>query len=246
MADDVKTRRRYVSRRRDEQAARTRQDILSAAGSLFRERGYGATSMPRIAAEAGVVVETIYRIFGSKAGLFRAVMDAVLAGGASRADIPVEERPVIRAVIDETDPRRQIELYTATQPGIHRRAGPLLRALRGGVASDPELRALWDEMETWRLDGQGRFVEMLARRGRLRHGLSVEGARDVLWTLCSLAVHDLLVIERGWTSKRYQAWLTAALIRELLPDDPAHRTARPGAATGKQGLRGARKPDHEP
>ena len=221
MSEDVKTRRRYVSRRRQEQAARTRQDILSAAGGLFREQGYGATSMPRIAAEAGVVVETIYRIFGSKAGLFRSVMEAVLAGGASRAEVPVEERPAIRAVIDEPDPRRQIELYTATHRGIHRRAGPLLRALRGGVASDPELRALWDEMEAWRLEGQGRFVDMLARRGRLRQGLSVDDARDVLWTLCSLAVHDLLVVERGWTSGQFQAWLTAALTRELLPDTPA-------------------------
>jgi AcrR family transcriptional regulator len=221
MTEDVKTRRRYVSRRREEQAARTRQDILAAAGALFREQGYGATSMPRIAAEAGVVVETIYRIFGSKAGLFRSVMEAVLAGGASRAEVPIEERPAIRAVIDEPDPRRQIELYAATQPGIQRRAGPLLRALVGGMAGDPELKALWDEMEAWRLEGQGRFVEMLARRGRLRPGLSVDDARDVLWTLCSLAVHDLLVVERGWTAEQYQAWLTAALTRELLPDNPA-------------------------
>jgi AcrR family transcriptional regulator len=218
MTEDVNTPRRYVSRRREEQAARTRQDILAAGGSLFREQGYSATSMARIAAEAGVVVETIYRIFGSKAGLFRSVMEAVLAGGASRAEVPVEERPAIRAVIDEPDPRRQIALYAATQPGIHRRAGPLLRALRGGVASDPELKALWDEMEAWRLEGQGRFVEMLANRGRLRQGLSVDEARDVLWTLCSLAVYDLLVIERAWTDERYQAWLTAALTRELLPE----------------------------
>ncbi len=221
MTEDVKTRRRYVSRRREEQAARTRQDILAAAGALFREQGYGATSMPRIAADAGVVVETIYRIFGSKSGLFRSVMEAVLAGGASRAEVPVEERPAIRAVIDEPDPRRQIDLYSATQPGIHRRAGPLLRALAGGMAGDPELRALWEETEAWRLEGQGRFVEMLASRGRLRPGLSVDVARDVLWTLCSLAVHDLLVVERGWTSGQYQAWLTAALTRELLPDTPA-------------------------
>ena len=76
-------------------------------------------------------------------------------------------------------------------------------------------------MEAWRLEGQGRFVEMLARRGRLRPGLSVDDARDVLWTLCSLAVHDLLVVEREWTSGQYTAWLTAALTRELLPDNPA-------------------------
>lgn len=219
MSEVVKTRRRYESRRRQEQAAQTRGDILAAAGKLFRDRGYGATSMPLIATESGVVVETVYRAFGSKAGLFRAVMEAVLAGGATRADVPVEERPAIRAVIEEPDPQRQIGLYVATQPGIHRRSGPLLRALLGAVDTDPDLKALWGEMEAWRLEGQGRFVGMLAERGRLRPGLSFEEARDILWTLCSLAVHDLLVVARGWTSERYQEWLTAALTRELLPDD---------------------------
>ncbi|HEU4920313.1 MAG TPA: helix-turn-helix domain-containing protein, partial [Candidatus Limnocylindrales bacterium] len=124
MKGDVKSPRRYESRRRREQAAQTRSDILAAAGALFRERGYAGTSMPLIAAEAGVVVETVYRAFGSKSGLFRAVMEAVLAGGSSRAEVPVEDRPAIRAVIDEPDPRRQVALYVATQPGIHRRAGP--------------------------------------------------------------------------------------------------------------------------
>jgi hypothetical protein len=76
-------------------------------------------------------------------------------------------------------------------------------------------------MEAWRLAGQGRFVAMLAGKGALRAGLSVEEARDVVWTLCSLEVHDLLVVERGWTSERYQEWLATALTRVLLPDDRA-------------------------
>jgi AcrR family transcriptional regulator len=221
MTDKVKPRRQYDSRRRREQAAETRQDILAAAGTLFRERGYSGTSMTQIATEAGVVVETIYRGFGSKRALFRAVMEAVLAGGTARGDVPVEERPAVRAIIDEPDPRRQIALYVATQPGIHRRSGPLLRALRDGMSSDLELRTVWDEMEAWRLEGQGRFVAMLAGKGALRVGLSVEEARDVVWTLCSLAVHDLLVVERGWTSERYREWLASALACALLPDGRA-------------------------
>jgi AcrR family transcriptional regulator len=217
MSEAVKPRRPYESRRRQEQAAQTRRDIVTAAGTLFRERGYSATSMPDIAAEAGVVVETVYRAFGSKAGLFRAVIEAVLAGGGARADVPVEERPAIRAMIEEPDPRRQIELYAATQPGIHRRSGPLFRALSGAAATNPELKVLWDEMEAWRLQGQGRFVGMLAERGVLEPGVSVEQARDLVWTLCSLAVHDLLVVERGWTAEDYQDWLASALTCAVLP-----------------------------
>lgn len=215
MAESVKPRRRYQSPRRAAQAAQTRRDIVTAAGLLFRERGYGVP-LADIASEAGVVVETVYRIFGSKAALFRAAVEALLAGGVGRAGIPVEGRPAIRAIRDEPDPRKQVAGYAATQPGIHRRAGPLLRALRDARGSDPELRRLWDEMEAWRLDGQGRFVRMLADRGALRRDLTVDEGIDIAWTLCSLAVYDSLVLGRGWGDERYQAWLTDALARELL------------------------------
>lgn len=218
MTENVKPRRRYRSTIRAEQSAQIRRNIVTTAGTLFRDRGYVAVTMPVIAGEAGVGVETIYRAFGSKAGLFKAVIDAAVAGGTARAEVPVEDRPAIRAVIQEAEPRRQVERYAATQPGIHRRSGPLLRALSGAAATDPELRALWDEIEASRLAGQGRFVGMLAERGALRPGLTVEAGRDGLWTLCSLSVHDMLVVTRRWSSDRYEAWLAARLIGLLLVD----------------------------
>ena len=217
MVDPVKTRRRYNSTRRRQQAEQTRRDIVTAAGRLFRAGGY-QVPMTAVAVEAGVVVETVYRVFGSKAGLIRAVVEALLAGGAARAERPVEERPAIRAVIDEQDPRRRIDRWAATQPGIHRRAGPLLRAVRAGAASDPELARLWAELEAWRLEGQGRLVERLSAEGALRPDRSGAGGRDILFTLSSLSVHDLLVLDRGWTAAEYEAWLAEALARELLAE----------------------------
>ena len=218
MTDDVKpqVKRAYRSTKRAEQVAQTRRDIIATAGVLFREHGYAGVSMPAIAAEAGVAVETIYRAFGNKAGLFSAVVDAAVAGGASRAEVPVTERPSIRAIADEPDPRRQVELYAATQPGIHRRAGPLLRVLRDAAPNDPELETLWRTIEDGRRFGQGGFVAMLAGRGVLRPGLSVEEGRDGLWTLTSLAVWDMLVGACGWTVERYERWLADRLIDLLL------------------------------
>jgi AcrR family transcriptional regulator len=217
MIEDVKPlRRAYRSTRRAEQVAHTRREILASSGTLFRAHGYTAVSMPVIAQEAGVAVETIYRAFGSKAGLFKAVIDAAVAGGSSRATVPVEERPAIRALIEEPDPRRQVALYAATQPGIHRRSGPLLRALSGAAATDPELDALWSEIEASRLEGQGRFVGMLASRGALRPGLSIDEGRDGLWALCSIAVYDMLVETLGWNIERYERWLADRLIDLLL------------------------------
>jgi hypothetical protein len=48
------------------------------------------------------------------------------------------------------------------------------------------------------------------------HGLIFP--RNVIWTLCSLAVHDLLVMKLGCATSRYEAWLAGALVRELLAD----------------------------
>ena len=87
MTDPVKPRRAYRSTRRAELVAQTRRDIVMSAGQAFRERGYVGVTMPSIADAAGVGVETIYRAFGSKAGLFKAVIDAAVAGGPSRAEV---------------------------------------------------------------------------------------------------------------------------------------------------------------
>jgi AcrR family transcriptional regulator len=213
---DVKPRRRYDVRRRQAQAARTRQEILAAARTLFEQHGYAGATMTTIAQAAEVVVETIYRAFGSKAGLFKAVIRAAVAGGAARAEVPVEQRPAIQAVIAEHDPRRQLALYAATQPGIHARSGPLLRVLIEGARTDPELAQVWHELEAERLAGMLRFAQLLAQRGVLRPDLTAEEARDTLWTLNSLAVHDLLVVQRGWSAERYREWLAATLAAALL------------------------------
>ena len=65
MTEEVKPRRAYRSTKRAEQVAQTRRDILATAGALFRARGYTGVSMPTVASESGVAVETIYRAFGS-------------------------------------------------------------------------------------------------------------------------------------------------------------------------------------
>jgi AcrR family transcriptional regulator len=163
-------------------------------------------------------VERIYRAFGSKAALFKAVVEAAVAGGAARAEIPPDGRPAIQAVVAETNPRRQLECCAATQPGIHARMGPLLRVLAEAAAADPELGETARQSEGERLAGVGRFAQLLADRGALRPGLDVDQARDVLWTLNSHAIHELLVVQRGWSPERYRDWLADALARVLLRD----------------------------
>jgi AcrR family transcriptional regulator len=209
-------KRAYKSDRRRQQAAATRRDIISAARRLFERGGYVSTTMNSVAAEAGVAVETIYRSFGGKAGLIEAVVDAAVAGGAERAERAVEDRPAIRNVIEEPDPRRKLELYAATQPGIHQRSAPLLRALRAGASTDPALGEVLARLENQRLEGLGRFAQHLHDSGALREDLSVEEARDLIWTINSQVVFDLIVVERGWPPERYENWIASMMARSLL------------------------------
>jgi AcrR family transcriptional regulator len=212
----VKPRRRYDSNLRRAQAAQTREVIVAAALDVFLDQGYLGTTIAAIAEAAGVAVETIYRAFGGKAALFKSVVEAAVAGGVARATVPVEQRPAIKAMIEEQDPRRLLERHAATQPGIHVRAGPLYRVLKEAAAGEPELEQVWAQLEAQRLDGMTRIARLLSDRGALRPGLSLREAADMLWTINSLAVYDLLVVQRGWPPQRYRDWIAATNAQAIL------------------------------
>jgi AcrR family transcriptional regulator len=209
-------RRPYDSPRRRAQAARTRRDIIDAARTLFEANGYAGTTLAAVASQAEVVVETIYRSFDGKAGLLEEVIQAAVAGGADRAEVPVTERPAIRAVIEEPDARKKIALHSATQPGIHARSGPLLRALREAAAADESLHQVHERLEEQRLNGMYQYAQDLVETGQTRKGLSQDEIRDVLWTITSIEVHDRLVIQRRWSADKYVEWLTDTIVRLLL------------------------------
>ncbi|MCW2632131.1 MAG: hypothetical protein JWR88_1093 [Pseudonocardia sp.] len=218
MSETARPRRRYDAPKRREQVAHTRAKIIDAAQRVFLERGYAGATIPRIAAEAGVAVETVYRSAAGKAGLLAAAVQAALAGGAERAEVPVEERPGISRVIKEIDPRRQLAAYAATQPGVWSRVGPLLRVLDAAATTDAALVELRQQHADQRLAGMRRFAELLAERGALRGELTAERAAEVLWTLCAQANYDSLVTARGWTHEQYRDWLADMLAAALLPN----------------------------
>lgn len=58
--------------RRSRDAARTREQIVTAARRVFSEKGYETATVRQIAIEAGVAANLITRYFGGKAGLFHA------------------------------------------------------------------------------------------------------------------------------------------------------------------------------
>ena len=216
MSDHARPRRRYDATLRAERAAGTRERILDAAHRVFVQRGYAGATVPSIAEAAGVAVETVYRAAPGKAGLLAAVVERALAGGSDNAALEVEARPGIRRVVEAEDPVHKLQLYAATQPGVYRRAGAILRVLDEATPSTPELAALRDGYAKRRLAGSRHLLSQLADRGALRPGLSPERAADMLVTVCSRANYDSLVIERGWSPRAYQDWVADTLVRTIL------------------------------
>ena len=77
---------------------RKRADIVAAAERLLLEGGYGATSMDRIAAEAGASKRTVYNHFPSKEDLFRAVVEGMYDTLHGAENTPQPGRPAAEAL----------------------------------------------------------------------------------------------------------------------------------------------------
>ena len=215
MTESADATRRYESPRRREQAAATRRDILAAAQRLFEQRGYPATTMAAVADEAGVALKTVYVAFVTKSGLLRAVWDLLLKG--DQDDAPVAARQGYRAMLEEPDPGRQLQLVAANSRAVKERAGALMNVIRSSAAVDPDLRALWDLIQRDFHANQRAIVETLHAKRALRPALDVDRAADILWTLNHPDVWQLLVRERAWTPEQHEAWLAETLCEQLLP-----------------------------
>ncbi len=214
MAKTVKRTRPYDSPRRREQAAATRRAILEAAQTLFERDGYAATSMPSIAAEAGVALKTVYVAFETKANLLTALWNARL--GEDEETVPVFERAWYRGLVEEPDPGCKLRILATQAREVKTRSGDLLEVIRNAAAADAEIAVLWREIQAKLLDVQRSIVEQLVESKALTSVLDVGTATDILWTLNHPSVWRLLVRERGWTAERYELWLGDAFCAQLL------------------------------
>jgi AcrR family transcriptional regulator len=214
MSSPVKPRRRYDSSRRQEQARHNRRAVLQAAHQLFLERGFAATTMPDIAAAAGVSVQTVYKAFGNKTRLAKTVFDVAIAGDDE--PIPMLQRASLSRARDEPDARTKLRLYGEFLAETAPRHVSVQLVIRDAATSDPEARAVWAQLQAERLKGMTLFARALHEDGHLRPGVSANEARDVLWTYNSAELFQLLVLERGWPPKRYGRWVADALICALL------------------------------
>lgn len=191
-----------------------RAAVVEAARTLFLERGYGATTVEAISAHSDVPPATVYRLFSSKRGILKALLDVSIAGDDEA--VPLADRPPVRSLLADPDPRNRVAGFVAIAAQVNSRTAGIYRILVSADASDPDAATVLDDLTCQRQEGQGRLARSLARAGALRPGLRARDAGDIVHALMSPEVYGLLVVDRGWSPERYERWLTETLVDQLL------------------------------
>jgi AcrR family transcriptional regulator len=206
-----KKRRSYDATGRQQRARSQHDAALNRAQQLFLERGYTATTVESIAQAAGVSTASVYKTYGGKVGLVRELCERALRGHGT---VPAQARSDILRVGD--DPRAVVSGWSALASEVSPRVSPLALLLRTAAESDPEAATLYAEISHARLDRMAENARYLADSGHLRPDVAVEEARDVLWLCTSPEFYDLMVLQRGWSPKRFTQLVDDTITGSLL------------------------------
>src|SRR5438034_288258 len=112
-----------------------RRAVVEAARTLFFERGYAATTIEAISDQADVPSATVYRLFSSKVGILKALLDTSIAGDDQ--PVAVQERPDVASLSDEPDAHKLLAGFAGVTTAINRRTNDVYRVLVSAAGSDP-------------------------------------------------------------------------------------------------------------
>ena len=201
---------------RQARTRRTRAAVVEAARELFLERGYAASTIEAISDRSDTPQPTVYRLFSSKLGILKALLNVSVAGDDEA--IPMLDRPQVRALLSDDDPKRQLQGFAALVRDVMDRAGAVHRIVADAARSDEDASSLLAEIARQRHEGQRRVARQLARSGALRPGMKrARGRRR----------HSCVGVARGVRPAGPRPRLERRTVREVVDFDP-QRTSPPG------------------
>ena len=197
---------------RTEQAARTRKRILEAAHDAFVDNGFAAARIEDIAADAGVAVPTVYKVYSNKRNLLVGALNLALTGeDADRID----QQAWFKEQLGAADPVDQLSLVARNARQLYERSSALLAVLDAAAPGDDELQALRDDFAAQRVARSQRTARSLATKLGKRLRLSRAETAQTLLALTEPALVGAF-IATGATPAQYQRWLGDVLTRALV------------------------------
>ena len=192
---------------RKDRTTKTHEEILDSAWDMLAEQG-ADVSMSDIAKAVGISRQAVYLHFNTRGGLLMALV--------KRADERFEIRQDFFKAFSEPSPAERLDaclqVWLAFVPKILPVAKDLIR-LR---ATDPDAAAAWEDRMSDLRSWLRQLIESLQAEGALAASWTIEEATDYLWTVSSVQVWDLLVVERNWQPNRATALLRESISKVLL------------------------------
>jgi AcrR family transcriptional regulator len=213
-------KRPYKSLVRQRQAGDTRRRIVEATRKLLQSAGYAGMTIEAIAQRAEVSAQSVYAIFKSKTGILIELLDQATFGP--------DYEDAVRKALSANDPETRLRLAAPIARQIHDAQSATFDLLRGAGVVAPELAKLEQQRECLRHERQEKMIISLGDTGRLRPSLDHGTARDIFWMLTGRDVYRMFVRERGWSSQKYQDWLSDTLVRSLLTPGRPNPVGGPG------------------
>lgn len=203
---------------RNARSRRTRAALLAATRALLEEQGTESLTMSAVAERAGVSRRAVYLHFASRAELLTELFGYVSEQEGLAASLqPVWQAPDAAAALEEW--ARHLACF-------HPRVLAVARAIQRVRRVDPDAEAHWALVMADQQACCHRLAAWLAREQRLAPPWTVQTAADMLWALMSYELLEALLVDRGWSVRRYRTYL-AALFQSTFLGDPRQPQAAP-------------------
>ncbi len=193
------------------QVARTEGRVLAAAARLFLERGYAATTLTDVAEAADVGERTVYVRFGSKALLFKRVVDVAVVGDTAPVD--VLGRDWMELSFSAPTLEERIRATASANRQILERTGALFAVAQQAAAVEPLIAEFWQQGREGMRYGQRMVWTRMAGDGLLPTGCDLEWIIDTASVVSSPETYLLTTRMMGWDLDTYEAWLVTTLRR---------------------------------
>ena len=200
---------------RQAQIAQTEQRILAAATELFLADGYVATTLEAVAKRAQVGARTVYLRFGTKAALFKRVVDVAVVGDTEPVD--VLGRDWMQAALTAPTAAERIAASAAAGRQIMERTGALFAVAQQAAAVEPLIAGFWQQGREQSRHAQAVFWTRMAEDGLLDPGVDLAWVIDTASVLGSAETYLVITRMLGWDLDEYENWLVTTSARLSSP-----------------------------
>jgi len=145
---------------------------------------------------------------------------------AMRGEGPVSPYQRSEDLRGQPDPYEIVRGWSRLSMEVAPRVSPLLLLMRDAAVIQPTLRDLLAELDDARHRRMSENAQFLHKAGHLREGVTTRAAADLMWSVTSPEMYELLVVRRAWSLNQYADHILHT-VSSLLPPARHAQTPKP-------------------